>query len=435
MSGGYRLPERDAAPIDMASLRNRILNNISALTVAQLIYRGVSLLLSIALARYLGVVQQGVYGQVLNFVAVFGAFCDLGIANLVIRDMNQGNTKPETLAGSYFGLLFFMNTALYIGAVVLAVLLGYDRTVVWGVVLAGAGTAFGGMSSAFYAVIAGRQMMKRVALLQTLVTVTIAAGMITVMASGGGVVALAGIGAVTGVSSLVYYALPARRLMPELRLSFRIGPALALLRRGLPFTLHVGIYVVFTRIDVLILSALSDGFTLGIYTAATRLTYPLTVFSMMAVTAVFPVLSQYVWERPALAYAITRFTQRWLSIAGLAIALVVSLGSSIIVGLLFGAEYAPTAPVLSILIWYIPIFYSYQVVNDLLVAANKVWQLVAISAFFLALSIVLNILLIPRYGAFGPAWTTVVCELLRCIVILVYAAVTLGFHRPAPVNG
>jgi O-antigen/teichoic acid export membrane protein len=420
--------------VDLSSIRIGIVSNISALTVAQLIFRGVSLLLSIALARYLGVVQQGVYGQILNYVAVFGAFCDLGIANLVIRDMNQGTESPETLAGSYFGLLFFTNTALYLSAVALALALGYNATLVWGIVLAGLGTAFGGMSSAFYAVIAGRQLMKRVALLQTLVTLTIAACMITVMASGGRIVALAGVGGVTGLCTLLYFMLPARRLLPAMRLSLRPGPAFALLRRGLPFTLLVGIYVVFTRIDVLILGAMSDGFTLGIYTAATRLTYPLTVFSMMVVTAVFPVLSQHVHERPALAYALTRTVMGWLTVAGLAIGIGVAVAAPYIVRLLYGAEYAATAPVLAVLIWYIPVFYVYQIVNDLLVAANRLWQLVWISAGVFVLSVVLNVLLIPRLGAFGPAWVTVGCELLRCIVILAYAAVTLRFHRSTPVE-
>ena len=51
----------------------------------------------------------------------------------------------------------------------------------------------------------------------------------------------------------------------------------------------------------------------------------------------------------------------------LLIGVVVSLGAPLIVRVLFGAEYAPTAPVLAVLVWYIPVFYSYQVVNDLLV--------------------------------------------------------------------
>jgi O-antigen/teichoic acid export membrane protein len=424
------LVQADGAELpDAALLWRRIINNISALTLAQLLYRGVSLLLSIALARYLGVVQQGVYGQILNFVAVFGAFCDLGIANLVIRDMNQDAERPAQLASSYFGLLLLTNAALFVGAVGLALALGYDRSIVIGVALGAGGMAFGGVSSAFYAVLAGRQRMKRIAVIQTANTATIAAGMITTMATGGGVIALSGVATVAGACTLLFFLAPALRLLPELRLTLDVRAALALLRRGLPFTLHVGLYVVFTRIDVLILNAFSDGYTLGIYTAASRLTYPLTVFSMMAVTAVFPVMSQYVQRQPAVAFAVARAAQRWLVLGGVLIALAVSVFSGPLVRVLFGAEYAPTAPVLSVLIWYIPIFSSYQVVSDLLVAANRVWQLVAISVLSLALVVVLNIVLIPRYGAFGPAWATVACEALRAVAILLFAGLALGFHR------
>jgi O-antigen/teichoic acid export membrane protein len=415
--------------VDLSLITRRLVNNISALTLAQLFYRLTSLFLSILLARYLGVAQQGVYGQIQNFIAVFGAFCDLGIANLVIRDMNQNERRHEESVAAYFTLLVLTNVLLFSGALITAFVLRYDAVAISGIVLAGLGMALGGVSSAFYAVLAGRQSMKKVALVQSMVTVTIATGIVAVMQAGGRVVALTSVAAIAGCGSLVLYWIPASRMMPELRLAFRAGPALALLKRGLPFTLHVGIYVVFTRIDVLILRAMSDDFTLGIYTAATRLTFPLTVFSMMAVTAIFPVLSQYMREQPAVAYRIARSAMKWLSLAGLAIAIPSALFSSHIVRILFGAEYAPTAPVFTILIWYIPIFYSYQVINDLLVAANKLWGLVWISLACLLLNIVLNVILIPKMGAHGAAWTSVICEMFRCVVFLIFAGVSLGFHR------
>jgi O-antigen/teichoic acid export membrane protein len=414
---------------DLRLISRRLVANISALTVAQLFYRLTSLFLSILLARYLGVAQQGVYGQIQNYIAVFGAFCDLGIANLVIRDMNQNARRHEESVAAYFTLLVLTNSILFTGALITALVLRYEAVVFSGIVLAGLGMAFGGISSAFYVVLAGRQSMKKIALVQSAVTLTIAIGIVTVMLAGGRVVALTAVAAVVGFCTLILFWIPAIRMMPELQLAFRPAIAFELLKRGLPFTLHAGIYVVFTRIDVLILRAMTDDFTIGIYTAGTRLTFPLTVFSMMAVTAIFPVLSRYMNERPEVAFRIARSTMKWLILAGLAIAIPAALLSSEIVRILFGAEYAPTAPVFSILIWYIPIFYSYQVINDLLVAANKLWGLVLISLVCLLLNIVLNVILIPKMGAYGAAWTSVICEMFRCVVFLIFAGVSLGFHR------
>jgi O-antigen/teichoic acid export membrane protein len=416
----------DGTP-DLAAITRRILNNVSALTFAQIIYRVVSLGMSIALARYLGVAEQGRYGLVLNFVAVFGAFTDLGIANLVIRDMNQQRDRAAELVGSYLSLLAVANTLLVVAAIGTGILLGYETRIIIAVAFASAGMLFGGMSSAFYATLIGRERMKRVAVLEIALTFIIAAGMALVMITGQGLIALSAVATVSGASRLLLFGIPALTMVRGVRLRPDLPRILAMLKRGLPFTLHVGIYVVFTKLDVLLLDRMADTVTLGMYTAASRLTYPLTILSMMTATAVFPVLSRHVRENPALAFRLVRVCSRWLGALGLGIAVTVTLLAEPIVGTLFGHEYLPAAASLRILIWYIPIFSFYQVVSDLLVAADKVWGIVWISLACLVLSVALNLILIPIYSALGAAYTTIICELLRCAALMIFARVAMKF--------
>ncbi|MBL0174501.1 MAG: flippase [Ignavibacteria bacterium] len=413
--------------IELGALTRRIINNISALTFAQIFYRVVSLGMSILLMRHLGVVEQGLYGLVLNLVAVFGAFTDLGIANLVIRDMNQERERTAELVGSYLSLLALANIVLVAAAVSAAVLLGYETRVVFAVGLAAVGMLFGGMSSSFYAVLIGRERMKRVALIEIALTIIIALGMAAVMLAGQGLVALAGVAALAGISRLLLFGVPALAIAPGVRLRPDFPRIASMLRRGLPFTLHVGVYVIFTKIDVLLLEKMSDPATLGYYTVAARLMYPMTILSMMTATAVFPILSRHVRENPGLAFRLVRVCMRWLGAAGLLIALAVTFFAEPVIGVLLGPEYLPVAPLLRVLIWYIPIFSFYQVVSDLLVAADRVWGIVWISIACLALSIAMNVVLIPRYGAQGAAATTVFCESLRCVALITFARVSIKF--------
>ncbi len=416
-----------AQAIDMRALWLKISANISALTAAQIFYRVVSLALSILLARYLGVREQGLYALVLNFIAMFSAFTDLGISNLVIRDMNQEHDKPAALISSYLWLLAVANLLLFAAAVVTAILFAYESRVTSAIVLAGAGMLVGGISSAFYAALIGRERMKRVAALEVILTLVIVAGMAAVMLTGGGIVELAGVSAAAGIARLLLFGYPALRLFPDIRFRPETARALSMLKRGVPFTLHVGTYVILTRVDVVLLEWLSDGFTLGIYTAAARLTYPMTVLSMMTATAVFPVLSRMVREDRGAAFSMVRSAMRWLSATGAIVAATVAVFAPQIVTLLFGGEYAPAGSVLRILIWYIPILYFYQVVSDLLVAADKVWGIVAVSVACLALNLALNSILIPSYGAHGAAATTIACEAIRCTGLIAYAHAALGF--------
>ena len=405
----------------------RVFDHITALTFAQVFYRFVSLAVSIALARYLGLIEQGAYMLVMNYVAVFGSFADLGIANLVIRDMNQDEDNPSRLVSSYLSLLVLVNAGLLAASIAWAIVMGYEARLIIGIGFAGLGSLFVGMTASYYAVLAGKQHMKRVAFIQVLNAIAIGACMATVMLAGGTLIPLTMVAAVTGAVSLLLHRQSAARLQPGIRLSLHPGRAFALLKRGLPFTLHVGLYVILTRIDVLFVERLSDEVTLGVYTAVTRLTTPLTVVSMVTAVAIFPIVSRFVSEDAAIAHRIVLRSMKRLGLIGLTIAAIVMLGAGIIVGILYGAPFAASVSVLSIAIWYLPSFYFSQVVGDLLVASNRVWAMVWITLASLAVSVALNLVLIPRYGAYGAAWTTVVCEALRGGAIILYARHALGF--------
>lgn len=410
-----------------SGLSRRILGNMSALMVAQILYRAVSLVLSVVLTRYLGVTEQGLYGLSLNVIAMFSAFADLGISTLVIRDMNQDRGTASGLVSTYFGTLLVANLLLSAAAILAAFIIGYETRVIATIALLAIGMLFTGTASAFHAALIGKERMKRVASLEAVVTVVIAAGMLSVIALGGGIISLGIVSAVSGLTRFMIFGRNALRLFPELRFVFDAARTRKMLTRGLPFTLNVGLYVILTKIDVLLLESRVSPESLGLYSAATRLTFPLTMLSMMTATAVFPVLSRTIRESSDTAFAIVRRAMRWLGLIGLGIAIVITLTSPSIVLLAYGPAFAPVSDLLRILIWYIPIFYFYQVVGDLLVAADKVWAVVRVSAAILVVNIVANLLLIPVYGATGSAMTLVGCEFLRCAGLLVTARRTLSF--------
>jgi O-antigen/teichoic acid export membrane protein len=414
---------------DMPHLGGRIVQNISALTVAQLFYRMVMLGMSVLLARYLGVVEQGVYSLAMNFIAMFQAFSDLGIANLVIRDMNQRSCNAASLIGQYLRLLIVANVLLVAAAVVTAIGLGYDMRLVAGILLAGLGMVFIGLSSAFYAGLAGMERMKLIAVLEIGMTLILATGTGIVMVTGGTMLSLTLVAAVGGAARLVLFGRPVLKCIKGISLTGSFGEAVVMLKRGLPFTLHVGMYIVLTRIDVVFVEMFTDAYTLGLYTAATRLTFPLTILTMMTATAIFPVVSRGVKNDPASAHRLVRSSMSALFILGLCIALPVSLWAAPIIGTVFGNAFIPAAPYLSIVVWYVPIFSLYQVVSDLLVASDRVWGVVIIGALCLAVNVACNLVFIPMVGAVGAAWTTLVSEALRCVLFIGFAVTALGFLK------
>jgi O-antigen/teichoic acid export membrane protein len=85
---------------------------------------------------------------------------------------------------------------------------------------------------------------------------------------------------------------------------------------------------------------------------------------------------------------------------------------------LYGAQFANSAHLLSILIWSeIAIFFA-AVVNNVLVSGNLQRFLVYPAAFGAVLNVSLNFAFIPRYGAAAAAWATLVSYTLTWMIFL-----------------
>jgi len=94
-------------------------------------------------------------------------------------------------------------------------------------------------------------------------------------------------------------------------------------------------------------------------------------------------------------------------LAAAAISIGISVGAPLIVRL-YGEQFAPSAPMLAVLIWSeIAIFFGGMFGNALCAAGLErfaVWPMAAGAV----LNVGLNIVLIPRWGAMGACWATVI---------------------------
>jgi O-antigen/teichoic acid export membrane protein len=95
-------------------------------------------------------------------------------------------------------------------------------------------------------------------------------------------------------------------------------------------------------------------------------------------------------------------------LAGAGLSVACCLGARPIMHLYGGAKYADSAPLLAVLVWSeIPIFFASTFCNGLMAAGLQklvLWPTVTGAA----VNVVLNLYLIPRWGALGASWATVI---------------------------
>jgi O-antigen/teichoic acid export membrane protein len=104
----------------------------------------------------------------------------------------------------------------------------------------------------------------------------------------------------------------------------------------------------------------------------------------------------------------------WL---GIGVAVPTTLCADWIVGLLFGAEYAPAGGVLALYVWAGVFVFQSIVRGKWIVAENLQRYALVFTGLATTVNVVLNALLIPRVGLNGAAWATVISCFCQSILV------------------
>lgn len=198
-----------------------------------------------------------------------------------------------------------------------------------------------------------------------------------------------------------------------IRMSTRIGgirlllPGMAFLRTHLPpafwffATTLLGIFLV--QIDILMLSLLRTEQETGTYAVAWSLLQTL----LMGVSALYFSLLPVSSARVGKAY-FRGLAWRLLQVSALSVAMAAAIAwmAEPIIVLLYGRPFAPAAGALRILVWVFPVHAAAHWYVQLFDATENQKIHVFNGTIMLATSVVLQLLLIPRYGIEGAAWAT-----------------------------
>ncbi|WP_336209823.1 flippase [Enterobacter sp. P82] len=165
--------------------------------------------------------------------------------------------------------------------------------------------------------------------------------------------------------------------------------------------------IVFMKMDQIMLQRLQGDASVGIYSAATRISEAWYFIPTAIVAAVFPVLMRkYKTDKQDVMNHLSNIMSLlvWLSITA---GLFVNFIGDYIIHIVYGAEYAESSIILKLHIWA-GIFLCMGIVSgSWLVAEKKLKLNLYRNLTGLALNFALNILLIPQYGGIGAAVATV----------------------------
>ncbi|HLO50604.1 MAG TPA: flippase [Kamptonema sp.] len=396
----------------------QVLSNIAWLFTDQILQMALGLFVGLWVARYLGPAQFGLLNYALAFVSLFSSVATMGLGSIVIRDIaRHPECKNETL-GTAFGLQFTGGCiTLLLTVTVISLLKPNDSLTRWLVGIIAAGTIF----NAFEAInfwFQSQVQSKYTVLAKNSVSFFVAAvriGLVTIKAPllAFACIRLAEV-ALVGIAYVYFYRLTGNKIK-DWQFSWERGQQLLL--ESWPIILSGLAVYVYSKTDQIMLGAMNKNAELGYYAAAVKISEICDFLPMILSGSIFPKLANL--RKTNYEEYLNKFQiySDIMIFLWLGVAIPISLLSPWIVHLLYGEKYAKSAAVLTIYVWA-------QFGSNFGVARNTYFTIEGQLRYGLyltvvgsILNVVLNLWLIPKYGAFGATAATLITYFYVIILV------------------
>jgi PST family polysaccharide transporter len=391
---------------DLTPNLKKIAGNTGWLFADRMIRMGVGVVVWIWIARYLGPEQFGLLNYSIAFVALISPLAVLGLDNLVIRDVVQNPELKDELLGTAYAMRAAGGVLSFFICLLLILLIRPGETLTHWMVIILAFTSiiqsfdiidfwFQSNIKAKYTVIAKNSAFLisaaiRVYLILIKAPVIYFAWMILIETLLG------------AIGMVIFYHSQGNKLV-----KWRINSdrARKLLKDCLFITLSNSAVLLYMKIDVFILGQMSGEKSVGIYSAATKVSEIFYFFATIIASSVFPVIigeSSFYYQRLKKLFDI-------MVIVSYLIIIPISFLSPYIIGL-FGIKYAASAPVLSVHVWATIFVFLGVAQTSWYIKEGTRGLYIQLKRTIMGavINIILNIILIPMYNALGAAIATII---------------------------
>lgn len=397
-----------------------IAKNTGVLAISQVINSILGFFLLIYIARYLGEVEFGKYSFAVSFTALFIIFADLGISNLIIREL----ARKKELTNEYLtnvSVIKLLLSFLAFGFIALTIdLMAYPQDTTYAVYLFGVYMILTSFGLTFRSIFQAFERMEYTAVVMLIEKIILISLVLFVLFSGYGLIELAyvyvfaGIVAVTLSSSIVLIKIA----KPKPTIDFSLWKTLVI--GSIPFGLNALFGVLFFRIDTVMLSVLKGDAAVGIYNAAYVPLLALGVIPSVFIAALYPVMSRYFISSKDSLETFTGVSSKYMAILGFPIAIGCFIFANRFIELLYADQFSASIIAFQILALFIPLRFVSSITGTLLTSINRQsirTVSVGLSALF---NIVFNAVMIPYLSYIGASIATVLSEIFLYFVFIFF---------------
>ena len=386
----------------------RYFKNTSWLFGGQMFRMVLALFVSIAVARYLGPEDFGLYSYVMSVVALFSVLGRLGLRDLARRELVVSPEQRNEILGTCFMLNLTAGVFIY-GAMIWIVSVKMDSSMTIGLfALLGCPLLLTPLSD--IKIWFQSQVRSDLSVLASSISLAIFAILkVVAIVQGAGLIVFGYLFLFESLSlCLLHIYFYQKNFGSIFQWQVHRNTAFVFLRQSWPLILSGFAVVVYMKMDQIMLEAMHGHEAVGQYSVAVRISSAWHFIPMMLASSLFPAIlnarknSQKLYEKRLQNFFDLNAVLAYL------IAISLSIAAPWMIQILFGEAYRDAGPILSIHAWSC-LFVFLGVVRGQYLVAEKLFKFATCCTIAGAIvNLSLNYVLIPGYSGYGAAIATLI---------------------------
>lgn len=405
----------------------RIATNTLTLAVSEIVSKLALFAIFVYIGRIFGDVTFGKFNFAYSFALMAAMFMDIGINYMIVREIaRKKDSTNKYLTNALVTKIFF--SLIAIGFVFLVMnLIGKDQQTSILVYLLCIFAFARSFTELLFSAFKAHERMYYEAAIKILGMVSLLIAGIIILYNGYGIIFLSLAFAVIEILIFLISGITVHLRFQNLNLNIDLKLIKEIIIKALPFTLSMISGAVYFNIAIVILNLIKDDAAVGAFSAAFNLTTAILFIPAMYSYAIYPIFSRDYNSMKDKVILIYERSFKYLYLIGLPLTIGTFILAQKIIFTIYGTKYfSSSIAVLQILSWFIFIKFVGYLTGILLSSINKQKLRMYAQGSTAILSIILNLILIPRYSFIGAAIATVASELV--LFLMTYSFASVKFH-------
>lgn len=388
--------------------KGKILTNVAWATMGKVVNMAGALFVGILVARYLGPERYGLMNYVISYVTIFTVISGFGLDNIEIRELAKSPEQCDEILGTCFGLRWLFSIIAFL-LVCFSLVLHKADGFTTAMILAYSSTLFlqnfNIIRNYFFSIVKNEYVVKT-EMTRTVVGAALKIALLLMKAPLEWFILATAFDAFLIASG---YTLSFKSTVGSLRKwRFNRERSLFIVRESWPLVLSGAAVIVYQRIDQVMIGDMIGNESVGYFATAGKFLELILFVPMILTQTIVPVLISSRETTPAMLFE--KKKEQFVGIivwVSIVLAFIFSVFSYWLIALTFGEKYLAAVPVLQIMVWKTVGMALSNTSGQIIIMEGKQKWAVVRNLAGCAVCVLLNLVMIPKYGIIGSAWVTI----------------------------